>query len=93
MASSTDAWVREYNEASKLSDGISNMILAMSSYGSGPKAQRHSSDIRRKFTILGTRLDSLQSLTGGGTCLFSMRLLYINGESEISADTFVSCGI
>ncbi|KAH7842740.1 hypothetical protein Vadar_017177 [Vaccinium darrowii] len=29
---------------------------------SGPEAQRHASAIRRKITILGTRLDSLQSL-------------------------------
>ncbi|KAI7729943.1 hypothetical protein M8C21_031302 [Ambrosia artemisiifolia] len=62
MASSADPWVREYNEASKLSDDITNMISARSSYGSGPEAQRHSSAIRRKITILGTRLDSLQSL-------------------------------
>ncbi|KAJ0578781.1 putative target SNARE coiled-coil domain-containing protein [Helianthus annuus] len=62
MASSADPWVREYNEASKLSDDISSMISARSSYGSGPEAQRHSSAIRRKITILGTRLDSLQSL-------------------------------
>ncbi|KAI3673836.1 hypothetical protein L6452_39966 [Arctium lappa] len=62
MASSADPWVREYNEASKLSDDITNMISAKSSYSSGPEAQRHASAIRRKITILGTRLDSLQSL-------------------------------
>ncbi|KVH99167.1 Target SNARE coiled-coil domain-containing protein [Cynara cardunculus var. scolymus] len=57
-----DPWVREYNEATKLSDDISSMISAMSSYSSGPEAQRHASATRRKITILGTRLDSLQSL-------------------------------
>lgn len=62
MASSTDPWVREYNEASKLADDITSMISASSSLGSGPEAQRHSSATRRKITILGTRLDSLQSL-------------------------------
>ncbi|PWA54214.1 syntaxin of plants 52 [Artemisia annua] len=62
MASYVDPWVREYNEACKLSDDISSMISARSSYGSGPEAQRHSSAIRRKITILGTRLDSLQTL-------------------------------
>ncbi|KAL4570230.1 hypothetical protein LXL04_025881 [Taraxacum kok-saghyz] len=62
MASSTDPWVREYNEASKLADDITNMISARSSVGPGPEAQRHSSATRRKITILGTRLDSLQSL-------------------------------
>lgn len=62
MASSSDPWSREYNEASKLADDITSMISERSSFGSGPEAQRHSSAIRRKITILGTRLDSLQSL-------------------------------
>nr|GEX56881.1 syntaxin of plants 52 [Tanacetum cinerariifolium] len=62
MASYVDPWVREYNEACKLSDDISSMISARGSYGSGPEGQRHSSAIRRKITILGTRLDSLQTL-------------------------------
>ncbi|KAM0070842.1 hypothetical protein Hdeb2414_s0001g00017951 [Helianthus debilis subsp. tardiflorus] len=38
------------------------MILERSSFVAGSEAQRHSSAIRRKITILGTRLDSLQSL-------------------------------
>ncbi|XP_076949057.1 syntaxin-52-like [Bidens hawaiensis] len=62
MASSSDPWAREYSEASKLADDITNMISERSSFGTGPEAQRHSSAIRRKITILGTRLDSLQSL-------------------------------
>ncbi|XP_076919641.1 syntaxin-52-like [Bidens hawaiensis] len=62
MASSADPWMREYNEASKLADDITGMISERSSFGTGPEAQRHSSAIRRKITILGTRLDSLQSL-------------------------------
>ncbi|KAK9077577.1 hypothetical protein SSX86_005914 [Deinandra increscens subsp. villosa] len=62
MASSADPWTREYSEASKLADDINNMISERSSFGTGPEAQRHSSAIRRKITILGTRLDSLQSL-------------------------------
>lgn len=58
-----DSWPREYNEAVKLADDISGMISEKSSMPtSGPEAQRHSSAIRRKITILGTRLDSLQSL-------------------------------
>lgn len=64
MASSADSWMREYNEAVKLADDISGMMSERSSLpASGPEAQRHSSAIRRKITILGTRLDSLQSLT------------------------------
>lgn len=63
MASSGDPWVREYNEAVKLADDINSMISERSSLPTtGPEAQRHSSAIRRKITILGTRLDSLQSL-------------------------------
>uniref|UniRef100_A0A251SWQ7 Putative syntaxin of plants 52 n=2 Tax=Helianthus annuus TaxID=4232 RepID=A0A251SWQ7_HELAN len=54
--------MREYNEASKLADDITGMISERTSFGTGPEAQRHSSAIRRKITILGTRLDSLQSL-------------------------------
>ncbi|KAL3821082.1 hypothetical protein ACJIZ3_006987 [Penstemon smallii] len=63
MAASGDTWVREYNEAVKLADDINSMISERSSLPStGPEAQRHSSAIRRKITILGTRLDSLHSL-------------------------------
>ncbi|XP_016501505.1 syntaxin-51 isoform X1 [Nicotiana tabacum] len=63
MASSGDSWIREYNEALKIADDITNMISEKSSLpASGPEVQRHSSAIRRKITILGTRLDNLQSL-------------------------------
>ncbi|KAF1881795.1 hypothetical protein Lal_00014546 [Lupinus albus] len=63
MASSSDSWMKEYNEAVKLSDDINGMISERSSFpASGPETQRHASAIRRKITILGTRLDSLQSL-------------------------------
>ena len=63
MASSADSWMREYNEAVKLADDINGMISERSSLPvSGPEGQRHASAIRRKITILGTRLDSLQSL-------------------------------
>ncbi|XP_061338149.1 syntaxin-51-like [Gastrolobium bilobum] len=63
MASSSDSWVKEYNEAVKLADDISGMVSELSSFpASGPETQRHASAIRRKITILGTRLDGLQSL-------------------------------
>jgi SYP5 family syntaxin len=63
MASNSDQWVKEYNEAMKLADDISSMVSEWSSNpASGPETQRQSSAIRRKITILGTRLDSLQSL-------------------------------
>ncbi|RWR81480.1 syntaxin-51-like protein [Cinnamomum micranthum f. kanehirae] len=63
MASSSDSWLREFNEASKLADDINAMISERGSLPpSGPDTQRHSSATRRKITILGTRLDSLESL-------------------------------
>ncbi|XP_043714360.1 syntaxin-52-like isoform X2 [Telopea speciosissima] len=63
MASSADSWMKELNEAQKLADDINGMISERSSLPpSGPDTQRHFSAIRRKITILGTRLDSLQSL-------------------------------
>ncbi|XP_019162805.1 PREDICTED: syntaxin-52-like isoform X2 [Ipomoea nil] len=60
MASSSDSWTREFNDATKLSDEINSMIKA--SPPSGPDSQRHFSAARRKVTILRTRLDTLQSL-------------------------------
>ena len=63
MAASADSWVKEYNEAVKLAEDINGMISERTSLpATGPDAQRHASSIRRKITILGTRLDSLQSL-------------------------------
>ncbi|KAG2690702.1 hypothetical protein I3843_09G198100 [Carya illinoinensis] len=63
MASSADSWIKEYNESVKLADDINGMISEQSSLpASGPNGQRHASAIRRKITILRTRLDSLQSL-------------------------------
>ncbi|CAE5957637.1 unnamed protein product [Arabidopsis arenosa] len=63
MASSSDSWMREYNDALKLSEEINGMISERSSSAvTGPDAQRRASAIRRKITIFGTRLDSLQSL-------------------------------
>ncbi|XP_034694876.1 syntaxin-52-like isoform X1 [Vitis riparia] len=62
MASS-DSWMKEYNDAVKLADDINGMISDRISFSApGVDAQRHASAIRRKITILGTRLDSLQSL-------------------------------
>ncbi|KAK3427250.1 hypothetical protein EUGRSUZ_F03509 [Eucalyptus grandis] len=63
MAYSADSWMKEYNEAAKLADDIGGMISEHDkSVSSGPENQRHASSIRRKITILGTRLDSLQSV-------------------------------
>lgn len=63
MASSSDTWIKEYNEAVKLADDINGMISdRVSLPASGPETQRHASAIRRKITILSTRLDGLQSL-------------------------------
>ncbi|CAI9760394.1 unnamed protein product [Fraxinus pennsylvanica] len=63
MAASRDQWVSEYNEAAKLAEDITNMISERSSFpATGLETQRHSAAIRRKITILGTKLDTLESL-------------------------------
>ncbi|XP_072969053.1 syntaxin-52-like [Typha angustifolia] len=63
MASSSDSWMREFSEASRLADDISAMIAERGSFPpSGSDTQRHTSAIRRKITILATRLDSLENL-------------------------------
>ncbi|KAJ3682025.1 hypothetical protein LUZ60_014598 [Juncus effusus] len=60
MGGSSDPWMREYSEASRLVDDISVMMSARPQ--SGPDAIRHTSAMRRKLTILGTRLDTLESI-------------------------------
>ncbi|XP_010497722.1 PREDICTED: syntaxin-51 [Camelina sativa] len=63
MASSSDSWMKSYNEALKLSEEINGMMSERSSSAeTGPDAQRRASAIRRKITMFGTKLDSLQSL-------------------------------
>lgn len=75
MASSLDQWMREFNEASKLSEDISAMMSERGSLPpSGPDTQRHLTAMRRKITILRTRLDSLESLLSK---LPSMQPMYV----------------
>lgn len=63
MALSLDSWLKEFGEASKLADDVSAMISERGSLpSSGPDAQRHTSAIRRKITILGTKLANLESV-------------------------------
>ncbi|XP_072962880.1 syntaxin-52-like [Typha angustifolia] len=58
-----DSWMREFNEASRLADDVSAMISERGSLpSSGTDTQRHTPAIRRKITILGARLDSLEAL-------------------------------
>ncbi|KAI4366176.1 hypothetical protein MLD38_022090 [Melastoma candidum] len=62
MGSMTDSWVKDYNEAAKASEDIAGMISTyFNSPSSGPESLRQAPTIRRKLTILGTRLDDLQS--------------------------------
>ena len=53
MANSLDSWRRESDAACKLADDINTMIF---------ESRSHLSTVRRKITILGTRLDNLESL-------------------------------
>ncbi|XP_074301995.1 syntaxin-51-like [Silene latifolia] len=58
-----DSWMKEYNEAAKLTDEIDGMIAdKTSTLDHGSESKRHLSTVRRKITILGTRLDSLEAL-------------------------------
>ncbi|KAL9441701.1 hypothetical protein AB3S75_020240 [Citrus x aurantiifolia] len=85
MASASDSWIKEYNEAIKLADDINGMISERSSLpASGPESQRHASAIRRKITILGTRLDSLQSLLSKLPGKQPMFLISYSSEKEMN---------
>uniref|UniRef100_A0ACD5Z8V4 Uncharacterized protein n=1 Tax=Avena sativa TaxID=4498 RepID=A0ACD5Z8V4_AVESA len=58
-----DPWAREHGEAARLAEDVASMIAERGTLPqSGPEATRHASAIRRKITILGTRLESLQGL-------------------------------
>ncbi|GMH18648.1 hypothetical protein Nepgr_020489 [Nepenthes gracilis] len=63
MASLSESWIWEYNEASKLADNIDCMVSEANSLPrGGAQMQRHFSASRRKITILKTKLDTLESL-------------------------------
>ncbi|XP_021745621.1 syntaxin-51-like [Chenopodium quinoa] len=63
MASLSESWMREYNEASKLADEINSMVSEASTLPpTGTQTQRHFSGTRRKITILNTKLENLESL-------------------------------
>ncbi|XP_042411760.1 syntaxin-52-like isoform X2 [Zingiber officinale] len=63
MASSLDQWMKEFNEASRLSVEISVMLSERGSLPSPrPESQRQLTAMRRKITILRTRLENLESL-------------------------------
>ncbi|KAI4388385.1 hypothetical protein MLD38_000718 [Melastoma candidum] len=62
MASSSDPWVKEYQEVVKLAEEINGMISELNVLStSGPDSLRHASAIRRKITILSTKIEGLQS--------------------------------
>ncbi|AEE29422.1 unnamed protein product [Arabidopsis thaliana] len=63
MASLCDSWIREQNETLKLSEEIDGMILERSSLAeTSSYALRHASSMRRKITILATRVQTLKYL-------------------------------
>ncbi|KAJ4805498.1 syntaxin of plants 52 [Rhynchospora pubera] len=62
MASPADLWVKECGEASRLADEVSKMLSERGSLPpSGPETQRFLSGLRRRITILGTRLGKLEA--------------------------------
>ncbi|XP_078170841.1 syntaxin-52-like [Carex rostrata] len=61
MANPAELWVKEYGEASRLADEVSKMLAERGSLPpSGPETQRYLSGLRRRITILGTRLAKLE---------------------------------
>eukprot|EP00252_Welwitschia_mirabilis_P005097 TRINITY_DN1550_c0_g2_i1.p1 TRINITY_DN1550_c0_g2~~TRINITY_DN1550_c0_g2_i1.p1 ORF type:complete len:234 (+),score=44.83 TRINITY_DN1550_c0_g2_i1:243-944(+) len=63
MTGPPDQWMKEYGDASKLLEDISARMAERSSLPpSGPDTQHHLSALRRKVTVLSTRIDSLQSM-------------------------------
>lgn len=69
MASAAlDSWARDYGEAARLADEVAAMVnekgSSSSSFpgGAHQEARRQAPALRRKITILGARLDGLESL-------------------------------
>ena len=64
-----DSWARDFGEATRLADEVAAMVAekgssssSSSSGGANSDARRHAPALRRKITILGARLDGLDSL-------------------------------
>ncbi|KAI4390080.1 hypothetical protein MLD38_002229 [Melastoma candidum] len=79
-----DLWLKEYNEAAKSADDIAGLISTyFDSLSSGPESFRPAPTVQRKLTILGTRLDGLQSALAklpGNKCL----LEFCGSEKEMN---------
>ncbi|CAL9057038.1 syntaxin-52-like [Musa acuminata AAA Group] len=87
MATSLDQWTRELNEASKLAEDISVMISERGSLPpSGPDTQRHLTAMRRKITILRTRLESLESFLSKLPSLQPIKDKELNKRQEMLAN-------
>ncbi|CAD5180283.1 unnamed protein product [Musa acuminata subsp. malaccensis] len=87
MATSLDQWTRELNEASKLAEDISVMISERGSLPpSGPDTQRHLTAMRRKITILRTRLESLESILSKLPSLQPIKDKELNKRQEMLAN-------
>ncbi|XP_078437164.1 syntaxin-51-like [Wolffia australiana] len=77
MASSfVDTWARDYGEASRLAEEVAAMVAEKGSSsspslagGAVAEARRQSPAIRRKITILGARLDGLDSFLANVSAL------------------------
>lgn len=73
MASASDSWSKEFQEASQLADDIEARIQEKNDFPphSG-EATRIVSATRRKLTMLNTKLDRLESLLQNGPLKSSM---------------------
>lgn len=85
----SDSWMREFEDAVRLAEDIVARIAERNSaapVGSGSRAAENSrlvSTTRRKITMLGTRLDSLQSLLSNPSVTKSLNEKELNKRQEM----------
>lgn len=80
-----DSWMREFEDAVRLSDDIATRVAERnsSSVSRPAEASRLVSLIRRKLTMLGTKLDSLQSLLSNPSLTKSLNEKDLNKRQEM----------
>lgn len=84
MASLSESWMRDYNEASKLSDEINTMVSEASTLpATGTQTQRHFSATRRKITILNTKIETLESLLAKLQSMHSLTAKEMNRRNDL----------
>ena len=87
MVSPSEAWTREYKEASKLADEIDTMFSDASSLAStGPQTQRHFSAARRKIAILKAKVETLEQQIKSLTKILTELTEEVDTDAELFED-------